>query len=67
MVLSDEERDRFAAYLESTATDNEGLARLMDLVSSAPTAEIAKKYRTEALACRVVAQMLRSCHTETLK
>ncbi len=57
MTLTREEIDKFAAYLEETARDDEELARqVAQMPSMAP---LAKKYRTEALAARVISQRLR--------
>lgn len=59
--LASEERERFAAYLEQEAASQDGLAKqLAGLPAKEIGEEMAKKYRTEALAFRVTAQWLRS-------
>ncbi len=56
MTLSAQERQRFAEYLEETTRDNQALAKQAEQFNP----PLAKKLAAEALACRVVAQLLRA-------
>lgn len=58
MILTQQERDKFAAYLEISAASSEGIAEQME-ATSLPDVVI-KKYRAEAAACRIVAAVLRA-------
>jgi len=64
MLLTQEERDKFATYLAMEADSSEGMASQMEK-TNLPSVVI-KKYKTEAMACRIVAQMLRSTHDERI-
>jgi hypothetical protein len=62
--LTTEERAKFAAFLDQDAASTEGLIAQMEKI---PTPEaLIKKYRTEALAQRIVARMLRATEDATL-
>lgn len=62
--LSEEERERFATFLEQEATTEEGLVKQMDMahLSGGIPKEVIRMYSTRALAKRVVAKDLRSVH-----
>jgi hypothetical protein len=63
MTLTDAERDRFAIYLEETAKDNELLVQQMESLPFAVPG-LAKRYRVEALAAKVIASVLRKTRSE---
>jgi hypothetical protein len=64
ITLTREEREKFAAFLEQDAASGEDLIAQMEKI---PTPEaLIKKYRTEALAQRIVAKMLRATEDATL-
>lgn len=63
-ILSDDDRRRFALYLEQDAHDNELLAAQLDKIGQLLGA---KKYRTEAMAAKIIAKKLRSVETTTLE
>jgi len=60
MMLTDDERDRFAIYLEQDAADSEQMAKQCESIGQAV---IAKKYRMESVATTIVARRLRSVET----
>lgn len=64
MILSDQERERFAAYLEEDARTNELLIQQLQKVPGTP--ELSEKLRAESVACRVVAAKLRAVETQTI-
>lgn len=64
LLLTDAERERFAAYLEREAASDEAMANQMAAIK-APEAGI-KKYRTQALAARMVAAKLRSIESASI-
>lgn len=57
------ERDRFATYLENEARTDEEMAEQMAKIGPEI---LAKKYRVEALAARVIAKKLRSIEDQML-
>lgn len=57
-LLTQEERDRFAAYLEAEAATDEGIAQQMEQ-AKVPDVLI-RKIRAEATAARIIAAKLRS-------
>ena len=61
--LTNIERDRFAVYLEQGAESDEMLAKQIEKLGPP---ELAKKYRTEAMAARIIVAKLQSTTTETL-
>lgn len=62
-MLTSEERNRFATYLEREAETDEMMAE--QLMKMGPEI-LAKKYRVESMAARVIAQKLRSIIDETI-
>ncbi len=62
--LSQEERYRFIAWLEQEAEQGDIMAEQLAKISGPDL--LAKKYRVESMACRVIAKLLRSIHTETI-
>lgn len=58
LLLTDDERARFAAYLERTAADDEAMITQMEAIK-APEVLI-KRTRTEAIAAKIIAAKLRS-------
>lgn len=65
MLLTDQERARFVAYLESDASDSEGMAEQMGKFGGPPQQALAKKLRMEAAACKIVAAKLKA--TESME
>jgi len=63
IVLTPEERDRFAAYLEQDLASKEMM--LEQLKKIGPQA-MEKHYSAEIMASKIVCQMLRNTETETL-
>lgn len=55
--LTNEERDRFAAYLERGALDDEAMAKQCEAIKEVI---IAKRLRTEAMAAKIIAAKLRA-------
>ncbi len=64
LLLTDQERDRFAAFCEMEAKSNEAMAEQIANIKAPEV--LAKKYRSEALAFKIVAGILRSTITETI-
>ena len=64
MLLTNEERERFAAYLEQEARSD--LAILEQMEKSNMPAALIQKYRVEAMAAQVIAKKLRSTESETI-
>ena len=66
-LLTDQERDRFASWLEQEASDGEAMAKQIETMTkgAGPVLALAKKERAEALAARVIAAKLRSIQSET--
>ena len=62
-LLTAAERERFATYLEQEAATDEIMA---EQVAKIGPEILAKKYRAEALAARVIAQKLRSIEGQTI-
>ena len=58
IMLSKEERERFAAWLEQDAAGTDGLLQQMAKLPN--TEAIAKVKRAESMAQKIVAKMLRS-------
>lgn len=68
-LLSDQERDRFASWLEQEAKSDEGTARQLEGLArgpSDPTHVLALKFRIEAGAAKVIAKKLRETQSMTL-
>lgn len=63
-LLTQSERDRFAAYLEHDAATTDGIVRQMELIGM-PEA-LMRQFKTEADAARLVARKLRSIQAEAL-
>jgi len=63
LSLTPAERERFAAYLENGARADEVLA---EQISKVGPEILAKKYRVEALAARVIARKLRSIEDQVI-
>ncbi len=63
--LTHQERDRFATWLEREADTDEMMVEQLEKLPSRPE-PLAKKYRVEMMAARVVAQKLRSISDESL-
>lgn len=64
LLLTDAERERFAAYLEREAASNEAMARQMEQIK-VPEAVI-KRERLKALAARMIAENLRSTESVSI-
>lgn len=67
-TLTQEERDKFATWLEYQAkADHKMAEQIKDMRGPPSMAEVlAKKYRVEAMAKEIVAKVLRSIETETM-
>lgn len=65
LLLTDQERERFAAWLEHEATVERGLIEQMEKLGPAFTLMVKHK-ATEAAAALVIAQKLRSTQSMTL-
>ena len=63
LLLTPAERERFAAYLENEARADEALA---EQISKIGPEILAKKYRVEALAARVIAKKLREIEDQVI-
>jgi hypothetical protein len=63
--LTQEERDRFAAYLEMDAASSKAIAEQMVNLPGAAMAELVRRERIVAAACLLIAQRLRSTQSET--
>jgi len=66
IMLTPEERERFAAWCEEDAAATFGLVEQMEKLPGGGIEAVAKVKRAEALAQRVVAKMLRSTQSMTL-
>lgn len=64
LLLSDEERERFATWLEREAETNEGMVKHM--ASMKVPEPMMQRMRTEAMACRIVVARLRSTETMSI-
>jgi hypothetical protein len=64
--LTQQEREKFAAFLEQEAESALGLAEQAEKLKTPPTDSIAKKLRIEVAANRIVAGLLRSTETDTI-
>ena len=63
--LTQEERDKFASWLEQDAISNEEIAEQTKKLFSKEH-PLVNKYRSEALAARIVAKGLRSTETTNI-
>jgi hypothetical protein len=66
MILSYEERAKFAAYLEESAHDGEMMAEQMEKIGDKVTGLLVKRLRTESAAERIVAAKLRSIESVSI-
>jgi len=66
VMLTAEERERFAAWCEEDAKTTFGLVEQMGKLLGGGIEAVAKRKRTEALAQSIVAKMLRSAQSMTL-
>lgn len=64
--LSQEERTRFAAYLEQEAASDEAMAKQALKLPGKMGTIMAQKYRVEALAMRIVAKKFDNTETVTI-
>ena len=62
MILTKEEREKFANYLLENANSDSLLAEQLANMPG-PSAEIAKRYRAEAMAAKIIATKLLSTET----
>lgn len=65
LLLTPQERDRFAAWLEHEATVAQGLIAQMEKLGPMSAPLIARE-RAEAAAALLIARKLRATHTDTL-
>jgi len=66
LLLTEQERHRFADWLEMEAASSEGLALELDKLFGGSVAAIAKQHRMEAAASRLIAKKLRSIESMTI-
>lgn len=66
MMLDQKEKERFADWLEHDANQLEQLAKQMDVIGLQDMAQLAKQYRIEMMAQRVVARKLRGMELQTV-
>lgn len=65
--LTDQEREKFALYLEQDAASNRAMAAQMEKMDPTGTmGMLATKYKNEAAAAMIVAAKLRSIETDTV-
>jgi len=64
IILTDQERIRFAAYLEQEAATSDGLADQMDKLGG--IGRLAEMYRTMAAAAQIIAKDLRGGEKTTI-
>ncbi len=64
--LTQEERDKFAAWLEHEAKTDHEMANQMKTFGGTGMELGAQKYNTEAMAKEIVAKLLRSIETDTI-
>ena len=65
--LTDQEREKFALYLEQDAASNRAMAAQMEKMDPTGTmGMLATKYKNEATAAMIVAAKLRSIETDTV-
>lgn len=65
--LTDQEREKFALYLEQDAASNSAMAEQMKKMDPAGAmGMLAKKYKAEAAAAMIVAAKLRSIEVDTV-
>jgi hypothetical protein len=67
MILTIEERIKFAAYLEEDARSNELLAEQMEKLPNAAILQLAREKKFLAVASRLVAKELRAGETFEVK
>jgi hypothetical protein len=63
LLLTDHERERFAAYLEAEAESADGIAAQMETIRTHEA--IIKRFRLEAIAARIIAAKLRATESFT--
>ncbi len=61
--LTNQDRDRFAAYLESCARDDDAMAVQCEAIGEKT---ISKKLRTEAMAAKIIAAKLMATEFQTI-
>lgn len=67
VTLTDQERAKFAAYLEQDAAATDGLVKQLGNLGANPATDmLTKKMKAEATAARIVAAKLRSIETDTV-
>ena len=67
ITLTQHERDKFAAWLEQEAHSNDALAtQLVSSMANVMADAMARRYRTIAMGCRIVALDLRSIEEQTI-
>jgi hypothetical protein len=67
LLLSDAERERFAAYLERDAVSSEGIAEQMQKLGGPVIEPLRQQVLAEAAACRIIAKKLRSTESQRVK
>jgi len=66
MLLTKEEREKFAAYLQQDAESSDAMAKQFDKMSSPVVREMAKRERSYAAACLLIIHKLLSAEDMTL-
>ena len=67
MILTDEERVKFANYLRESADIDSKLAEQLSNLGGSPAIDkLAQKYKTEAMAAKIISQKLSNTSVEVL-
>lgn len=66
MILTQQQRDLFAAWLEREASSAEAIAKPMEQLPGLVGAHLAKQELDYAAAARLIADRLRKTHSETV-
>jgi len=67
LLLNDDERQKFAHYLEQSAHSADGIATQMEILKSPTLAELARRERVYAAAARLIADRLRKTESQTVQ
>lgn len=64
--LTDAEREKFATYLEQQASMDQDIITQLEKMTDPTMQAMAKKFRTEMMAAKIVAAKLRSIETQSV-
>jgi hypothetical protein len=65
IILTDEERERFAAYLEQSAASDDAMAKQSESMNYDVMKSLAKMLRQRAAAAMIIARDLRNTEPQT--